>query len=107
MHHFESCITFGSCIYLHVYVFQGLSMSTASLVDKIVFRKVNEKMKKKGMNQRCKADRVVVEGNWEDYMWPHQVDKTSRMDPEVLSFLKKINLSKLTGIFQNEEVLTV
>ena len=40
-----------------------------------IFRKVNEKMKEKRMDQRCKADRVVVDGNW-DYMWPHQIEKT-------------------------------
>ena len=32
-------------------------------------------MSEKQMAQRCKAD--MVEGPaWEDYMWPHQLDKT-------------------------------
>ena len=33
-------------------------------------------MSEKQMAQRCKAD--MVEGPaWEDYMWPHQIDKTA------------------------------
>ena len=40
-------------------------------------------------------------------MWPVQIDKTSMLDPEVLSFLKKLNLSKLTGIFISEEVINM
>ena len=71
------------------------------------FRKVNEKMKNKGMEQRCTAIRVLGNGNWEDYMWPHQIDKTPLLDPEVLSFLTRLDLSKLTGIFENEEVLSM
>ena len=63
-------------------------------------------MKEKGWMQRCMADRVVIDGNWEDYMWPHPIDKKSRLDPDLLSFLKRLNLSKLTGIFENEEVLS-
>ena len=59
------------------------------------------------MDQRCKADRVLGNGNWEDYMWPHQIDKMPLLDPEVLFFLKRLDLSKLTGIFENEEVLTM
>ena len=59
------------------------------------------------MQQRCKADKVVVDGNWEGYMWPHQIDKTPRLHPEVFSFLKKLNLSSLTGIFVNQGVLTM
>ena len=59
------------------------------------------------MDQRCTPTRVVVNRNWEDYMWPVQIDKTSRLDPEVLIFLKKLNLSKLTGIFINEEVINM
>ena len=70
-------------------------------------RKVNKKMKEKGMNQRCMAHRVVVDGNWEDYMWPHQIDKTSRLDSEVLSFLEKLNLSELKGIFDNQKVFSM
>ena len=40
-------------------------------------------------------------------MWPVQIDKTARLDPEVLAFLKKLNLSKLTGIFISEEVINM
>ena len=61
-------------------------------------------MKEKGMKQRCKVDKVIVDGNWEDYMWPHPIDKTPRLDQEVLSFLHKLNLSELTGIFDNQKV---
>ena len=70
-------------------------------------------MNKKGMDQRCTTTRVLGNRNWEDFMWPHQIDssnfpiKIPRLDPEVLSFLKKLNLSKLTGIFENEEVLSM
>ena len=64
------------------------------------------------MDQRCTPTRIVVDRNWEDYMWPVQIDncqlyKTSRLDPEVLSFLQKLNLTKLAGIFINEEVLNM
>ena len=34
-------------------------------------------MIEKKMDQRTKADRVVGNGNWEKYMWPHQIDKTA------------------------------
>ena len=64
-------------------------------------------MKEEGMNQRCTTTRVMVDGNWEDYMWPHQIDKTPRLDSEVLSFLDQHNLSKLIEIFQTEEVLSM
>ena len=36
-------------------------------IHKIHFRKVNEKMREKGMDQRCTPTRVVVNRNWEDY----------------------------------------
>ena len=39
------------------------------------------------MDQRCKVDRVVVEGNW-DYMWPHQIEKTP-----AIPFNKKLDMS--------------
>ena len=64
-------------------------------------------MNKKGLDQRCTAAKVLGNRNCEDYMWPHQIDKTPRLDPEVLSFLQKLNLSKLTGILENEEVLSM
>ena len=64
-------------------------------------------MKRKAMDQRCTTTKVLGNGNWEDYMWPHQIDKKPRLDQEVLSFLDQLNLSKLTGILQTEEVLSM
>ena len=29
------------------------------------------------MTQRCEEKRVPGTGNWENYMWPHQLDKTA------------------------------
>ena len=34
-------------------------------------------MKESKMTQRCKDDKVPGNGNWENYMWPHQLDKTT------------------------------
>ena len=31
-------------------------------------------MREKKMNQRCKDDRVPGTGDWENYMWPHNLD---------------------------------
>ena len=28
-------------------------------------------------NQKCEVKRVVGGNNWEDYMWPHQVEKNA------------------------------
>ena len=64
-------------------------------------------MNKKGLDQRCTAMKILGNRNWEDYIWPHQIDKIPRLDPEVLSFLQKLNLSRLAGIFENEEVLSM
>ena len=33
-------------------------------------------MKEKGVDQRCTTIKVLGNGNWEEYMWPHQIDKT-------------------------------
>ena len=44
-------------------------------------------MKEKGMDQRCTAHRVVVDGNW-DYMWPHQIEKTP-----AIPFNKKLDMT--------------
>ena len=33
-------------------------------------------MKAEGMKQMCIANKVVGNGLWKDYMWPHQLDKT-------------------------------
>ena len=38
-------------------------------------------MKENGMTQRCNEDRVPGTGNWENYMWPHQLDKTAAAPP--------------------------
>ena len=27
------------------------------------------------MKQRCQTDKVIVDGNWEEYMWPHQIER--------------------------------
>ena len=43
------------------------------------------------MNQRCKDDRVPGTGDWENYMWPHNLDisgaqpgeKSSKVDDAV------------------------
>ena len=53
-------------------------------------------MKEKRIEQSCMATRVLWNGNWENYMWPHQIDKLPRLDPELLSFLHQLNLSHLT-----------
>ena len=34
-------------------------------------------MAEKKMTQRCKTDKVLGNENWENYMWPHQIDKGS------------------------------
>ena len=33
------------------------------------------------MAQKITATRVVGNGNWEDYMWPHQIDKPVEVEP--------------------------
>ena len=33
-------------------------------------------MSEKKMSQKIIATRVVGNGNWKNYMWPHQIDKT-------------------------------
>ena len=35
-------------------------------------------MSEKKMAQKATAARVVGNGNWEKYMWPHQIDKTAK-----------------------------
>ena len=52
-------------------------------------RKVNQKMKEKGSDQRCITTKVDMEENLE-YMWPHQIEKTTMLDPEVRSLNKKL-----------------
>ena len=37
-------------------------------------------MTEKDMVQSCKADRVLKNKNWDEYMWPHQIEKTA--EPE-------------------------
>ena len=38
-------------------------------------------MRKNKMTQRCEEKRVPGNGNWENYMWPHQLDKTAAPPP--------------------------
>ena len=38
-------------------------------------------MTEKDMLQSCKADRVLKNKNWDEYMWPHQIEKTA--EPEL------------------------
>merc|ERR550532_3475165 len=77
-------------------ILSSLCKDNGGAVDILeIEKKVNEKMKEKRMDQRCKADRVLGNGNWEDYMWPHQIDKMPLLDQEVLSFLERLHLSKL------------
>ena len=54
-----------------------------------VARKVNEKMEKKRMEQRCMAIKVVGNGLWKDYMWPHQLDKTHEAHQSGIPFVVK------------------
>ena len=39
-------------------------------------------MTEKKMAQKITAIRVVGNGNWEDYMWPHQIDKNAETADE-------------------------
>ena len=50
-----------------------LVLVLVSMNPLIDIRKVNDKME----NQKCEAKRVVSGNNWEDYMWPHQIDKNA------------------------------
>ena len=38
-------------------------------------------MRKNKMTQRCKFNFVPGTANWENYMWPHQLDKTAPSPP--------------------------
>ena len=40
-------------------------------------------MTEKKMDQSCKVDRVLKNKNWEEYMWPHQIDKTAEPVAEI------------------------
>ena len=57
-------------------------------------RKVNDKMTKVGMDQKCVSIKEEGNGNWKEYMWPHQIDKTADAD----------NLSRLTGAMSNVNI---
>ena len=35
-------------------------------------------MEEKNVSQKCTATRVVGNGNWENYMWPHNIDKNAK-----------------------------
>ena len=70
-------------------------------------------MAEKDMVQSCKADRVLKNKNWEDYMWPHQIDKNAEPMAEnaqkagtVTSYnynygKQGFNLSGVSGGFDN------
>ena len=53
------------------------------MIFHLIARKVNEKMTEKKMDQSCKVDRVLKNKNWEEYMWPHQIDKTAEPVAEI------------------------
>ena len=70
-------------------------------------------MAEKKMDQSCKVDRVLKNKNWEEYMWPHQIDKTAEPAAEIgpksgtvtninYNYGKQgFNLSGVTGGFDN------
>ena len=58
------------------------------------------------MDQRCKTDKVIGNGNWEDYMWPHQIDKTPRLDSELRSLQKNLTFQNWLN-FDNHKVHTM
>ena len=39
-------------------------------------------MRKNKMTQRCKFNFVPGTANWENFMWPHQLDKTAPPPPQ-------------------------
>ena len=43
-------------------------------------RKVNDKMNEVGMEQKCVSIKEEGNGNWKEYMWPHQINKTAEAD---------------------------
>ena len=53
------------------------------------------------MNQRCKVDFVPGTGNWENFMWPHQLDKNvaapSSPQPSGQSVLAMRNCNNVGG----------
>ena len=51
--------------------------------------------------QKCEAIRVVDGSNWEDYQWPHNVNK---LDDGVLNMLQRLNLMEYTELFQRENL---
>ena len=49
-----------------------MKLCSYSFID----RKVNVEMRAEGMKQRCISLKEEGTGPWENYMWPHQLDKT-------------------------------
>ena len=70
-------------------------------------------MTDKDMIQSCKADRVLKNKNWDEYMWPHQIEKNAEPMAEnapkagtVTSYnynygKQGFNLSGVSGGFDN------
>ena len=56
-------------------------------------------MAKVGMTQKCMATRVVGNGNWEDFQWPHSFN---RLDEEVHDMLQSLNLMEYSEVFKGE-----
>ena len=54
-----------------------------------------------GMTQKCMATRVVGNGNWEDFQWPHSFN---RLDEEVHDMLQSLNLMQYSEVFQREQL---
>ena len=58
-------------------------------------------MVKVGMTQKCIATRVVGNGNWEDFQWPHS---GNRLDEGVHDMLQSLNLMEYSEVFQREQL---
>ena len=53
------------------------------------------------MTQKCIATRVVGNGNWEDFQWPHS---GNRIDEGVHDMLQSLNLMEYSEVFQREQL---
>ena len=58
-------------------------------------------MKEKKITQRCKDDKVSGTGNWENYMWPHQLDKTAPPPPPRQSSGQSISMMHCNNVGGN------
>ena len=56
-------------------------------------------MVKVGMTQKCIATRVVGNGNWEDFQWPHS---GNRLDEMVHIMLQSLDLMEYSEVFKGE-----